>query len=132
MNYEGVIIEESLRDEGALKDFKILSTKVEKVTPRHNTPWLERWTLHTVEVPANKADEAAEAISRALQSGYWYVDYKNDHTHYIVFPDKIFKIDRSQPEQYKAATEHGLTLDIPDYQLDFSPHIKEWQRQSDN
>jgi hypothetical protein len=91
MNHEGVIIEESLRDEGALRDSIILSTKVEKVTSRHNTSWLERCASY-LEVPVGKADEAAEAISRSLRAGHWYVDYKNNHTHYIVFPDKILRL----------------------------------------
>ena len=42
--------------------------------------------------------------------------------------DKVFKVDRSKPEEYKQVTEYGLSLGIPDYQLDFSPHIKQWQR----
>jgi hypothetical protein len=41
MNYEGVIIEESLKDKSILKDIKVVSTKVEPITKEHKTPWLK-------------------------------------------------------------------------------------------
>ncbi|QQG50603.1 MAG: hypothetical protein HZB75_03665 [Candidatus Saccharibacteria bacterium] len=128
MKYQGVIIEESLRDSNALSGLNITSTKVEKVTPAHNTPWLQQWTLHRFDADEQEAEDLAQRLSRALQVGYWYADFKNSSVHYIIFPNEVFRIDRSQPEQYEAAVEHGLTLDIPDYQLDFSPAIKDWQR----
>lgn len=128
MKYKGVIIEESLKGEGVLEIVGIIKTKVEPVTEHHKTPWLKQWTLHTVEIEQDKADEVAELLSKSLDNNYWYADFKNDKFHYIVFPNKVFKIDRSKPKQYEEATKHGLGLNIPDYQLDFSPHIKEWKR----
>jgi hypothetical protein len=128
MDFEGVIIEESLNDKSVLKSVKIISTKVEPVTEHHKTPWLKQWTLHTVTIPKSKADSVADSLSRALEPNYWYVDFKNEVYHYIIFPNKIFKVERSEPEQYKQVTEYGLSLDIPDYQLDFSPTIKQWER----
>src|SRR3989344_1504088 len=130
MGYKGVIIEESLGEISILEEIKILDTKVEQVTSNHKTPWLKQWTLHTVEVPEDKADELAEKISRSFDNAYpdWYADYKNDKYHFIIFKNKVFTIHRSNPEEYKAVVEHGLSLGIPDYQLDFSPYIKEWVR----
>ncbi len=57
MNYKGVIIEESLEDKAVLGQVKIVDTKVEPITPRHKTPWLTQWTLHTVEVPEADAQK---------------------------------------------------------------------------
>lgn len=128
MNYHGIIIEESLRDTDVLKDLKILSTRVEPVTSRHKTPWLKQWTLHSIEVSQDSADAIAEKLSGVLETQHWYIDYGNDTTHYLVFPGKVFKVDRSKPEQYKPAVSYGLSLGIPDYQLDFSPTIQQWQR----
>ena len=65
-NYKGVIIEESLANKDVLKKVKIISTKVEKVTDEHQTPWLSQWTLHTVEIPENVAKVIAEEISKSL------------------------------------------------------------------
>ena len=55
-NLKGVIIEESLDDTLVLKEVKILSTEIEPVTEGHKTPWIKQWTMHNVEVDANKAD----------------------------------------------------------------------------
>ncbi len=130
MNYKGVIIEESLENKDVLKEVAILSTKVEPVIEKHKTPWIKQWTLHTVEIAEDKADEIAEKISKALDSkhdGSWYADFKNDKFHYVIFRDKVFKVDLSNPK-YKNAMEYGINLGIPWYQLDFSPEIDQWKR----
>lgn len=130
MNFKGIIIEESLSDKSILNDIKILKTKVEKVTPEHKTPWLKQWTLHTVEIDNERAKEVAKKLSENLDTAHnnWYADFRNKNFHYIIFKDKIFKIDRSKSEEYKAATTYGISLGIPSYQVDFSPGIKEWER----
>ncbi len=129
-NFNGVIIEESLKDKGVLGNVKILSTKVELVTEKHKTPWLKQWTLHRVEILDRKADEIAERLSRAIndQPSSWYADFKNDDIHYIIYPGKIFKINRTSKEEYQAATDYGISLGIPPYQVDFAPNVKQWER----
>jgi len=128
--YAGVIIEESLKKKDILKKIKILATKVEKVTPEHHTPHLKQWTLHTVQIAEQQADKVAKELSRQLTTthGHWYADFKNTKYHCIIFHNKIFRVDRSKKEQYNAVVNYGLTLGIPEYQLDFSPAIKEWER----
>ncbi|MDP3792822.1 MAG: hypothetical protein Q8Q89_03795 [bacterium] len=130
-NYQGVIIEESLENKEVLKKTKIISTKVEPITDEHKTPWLSQWTLHTVEIPDNEAKEIAEGISKSLDrnhGGSWYADFKNDTHHYIIFRDKIFYIDRKSKEQYDEAKSYGISLGIPEYQVDFHPEVAEWER----
>ena len=128
-NFNGVIIEESLENKDVLQKVKIIKTKVEEVIEEHQTPWIKQWTLHTVEILENQADEIAEDLSKSLDSEHdWYADFKNDKFHYIIFRNKVFKVDRSKPKQYQDITKYGVSLGIPDYQLDFSPHIKEWER----
>ncbi|OGM90800.1 hypothetical protein A2755_00195 [Candidatus Wolfebacteria bacterium RIFCSPHIGHO2_01_FULL_48_22] len=127
--FKGVVIEESLEDTSVLKDVNIVSTKVEPVTDTHKTPWVSQWTLHTIEVPRVSVKDFAERISHSLdQKHNWYADFKDDTHHYIVFRDKVFYIDRKSKEQYDEATQYGLALGIQDYQLDFSPHVKVWER----
>ena len=128
-NINGVIIEESLENKSVLQKVKIIKTKTEEVTEEHKTPWIKQWTLHTIEILENQADEITKDLSKSLDSEHsWYADFKNDKFHYIIFLNKVFKVDRSKPEQYSEVTKYGLTLGIPDYQLDFTPHIKEWGR----
>lgn len=130
MNYQGVIIEESLQDISVLKEVKVLETKVETVTPEHKTPWLKQWTLHTVEIPGSKVDEVAKKISQSFDKSHpvWYVDYKNDQNHFIIYTGKIFKVDLSNPVLYKDAKAYGISIGIPEYQVDFIPEDKIWER----
>ena len=130
-NYNGTIIEESLANKDVFKKVKILSTKVEKVTDEHQTPWLSQWTLHTVEILESEAQAIAEEISKSLDYSHdssWYADYKNDTHHYIIFHDKIFYIDRKSKEQYDEAKRYGISLGIPEYQVDFAPDDEIWER----
>jgi len=129
MNYVGMIIEESLENKQVLSHVKILDTKVEPVTDEHKTPWVNQWTLHTIEIEENKVDEISSIISKGLDSEHdWYVDYRNNKFHYVVYRDKIFKIDRSKSYLYDEIKKYGLSKGIPEYQLDFSYHIEEWKR----
>lgn len=130
MNYIGVIIEESLVDSTIFKDLTIIETKVEEVTEEHKTPWVKQWTLHTVEIPEDQAEKVAHKISHSLDTSYgqWYADFKNDKFHYIIFKDKVFKVDRSRPDEYQEVTDYGISLGVPDYQIDFSSVIKAWER----
>jgi hypothetical protein len=130
MNFTGVIIEESLTDKSMLDDVKIVKTNVEPVTEEHKTPWVKQWTMHDVEISADKAAEVAEKISRALDREHnWYADFKTDKEHFVIYRDKVFHItDRSDKAQYDEATKYGISIGIPDYQVDFSPHITQWER----
>ncbi|MEK7608336.1 MAG: hypothetical protein AAB495_02055 [Patescibacteria group bacterium] len=120
MNYQGVIIEESLGNKDILKDAKISETKIEEVVEKHKTPWVKQWTLHTVEIPENQAKDVAEKVSKALDPKHdWYADFKNDTHHYIIFRDKVFYIDRKSKEQYDEAKRYGISLGIPEYQVNF-------------
>lgn len=126
MTYKGDIIEESLADKSTLSAVTIVGTRVEPVTPKHKTPWLTQWTLHTIEVSGDDADRIAEILSHALEKEHtnWYIDFKNETTHYVIFPDKVFVIDRAQPERYKAVVQYGTKRGIPQYQLNFLPEVK--------
>ncbi|OGZ67094.1 MAG: hypothetical protein A3D35_01530 [Candidatus Staskawiczbacteria bacterium RIFCSPHIGHO2_02_FULL_34_9] len=129
MNYKGVIIEESLENKDVLKDVVILSTKVEEVTKKHKTPWIKQWTIHIVEISEEKAEKIAKEIGKALDLEHnWYADFKNETHHYIIFKNKIFFVDRSRKEEYDQASQYGISIGIPDYQVDFSPHVKIWNR----
>jgi len=125
MNYTGVIIEESLENTSLLKDITVLSTKIETVTESHRTPWLKQWTLHTIEINEDKAKFISSQLSNVLEKEHqWYGDFKNDQFHYIIFRGKVFKVNRNNPQSYEKVKEYGVSLGIPEHQLDFSPNIK--------
>jgi hypothetical protein len=121
MNYQGIIIAESLENKDILKDLNILSTEIEPATKKHQTPWVNQWTMHNVEIPEDQIDDISEKISHSLDSKHnWYADFKNDSFHYIIFTNKYFKVDLTKKDQYQDVIKFGLSLGIPDYQLDFS------------
>lgn len=131
MNYRGVIIKESLIDTSILDSVQILETEVENVTPKHQTPWISKWTLHTIEIEEDKADEVAEKISKSLDYSHksgWYADFKNDEYHYIIFKNKVFKVRLDDVEGFKEASKYGVSLGIPEYQVDFAPEVEKWER----
>jgi len=126
MNYFGTIIEESLSDASILEGVKIISTKVEPITPGHQTPWLKQWTLHKVEVEETKAKEFAQKVSLYLDYSHknaWYADFRNDQQHYIIFKDKIFLVQKGDREAYEQAKKYGLDLGIPEHQVDFPQNL---------
>jgi len=129
-NYRGVIIEESLKDTSVLKEVEIVSTEIEKVTEEHKTPWINQWTMHTVEFPPDKAENLSKKISQSIDTkhGNWYADFKNENIHYVIYPNRVFRINRKNEEEYQEATKYGISIGIADYQVDFSDDIKQWER----
>ncbi len=130
MNYKGIIIEESLSSTGVLKDIKILSTEIEQVTEDHKTPWVKQWTMHTVEIPEENIDEITQKLSTNIDTTHnaWYADFKNESFHYIIFPSKVFIVDLKNPIVYKDAKVYGVSLGIPEHQVDFAPEDDVWKR----
>lgn len=123
---KGAIIKESLANTSVLKNVNITKTDILPVTKRHQTPWIKQWTFHFVEVKKNDAEFVAKKISKNIDPKHnaWYADFKNDKLHYIIYRNKIFKINRSKKNEYEKALEYGRQLGIPKYQLDFSPYHK--------
>lgn len=126
MSYRGTIIEESLSStlDLSLFDATIVETNIEPVREAHETPWLTQWTLVTFEVPDENAERLASVLAEMLLStpGTWYADFKDERSHYVVFPKKVFHVDRTA-EGYEIVRRYGLTQAIPKHQLDFSPDI---------
>jgi len=69
-DFIGVIIEESLNDKSVLSLVKITDTRIEPVTEHHATAWLNQWTIHTVAVSENTANNVAEKISQSLDPNH--------------------------------------------------------------
>jgi hypothetical protein len=125
----GCIIEESLENKSILDGIKVVSTKVEQTTEKNKTPWVKQWTHHKVEINTDEAQDIAEKISEALDSKHnWYADFKNDDIHYVIYRNKVFKINRTKEEEYNEATKYGISIGIPDYQVDFADKVKKWER----
>ena len=122
MNFKGVIIEESLKSKKLLDNIEIIETRIEKVGKRHKTPWLKKWTLHTVSIPQNKTGEIAKKISQNLDYEHgtsWYADFNNGEEFFVIYKDRIFKWKKGDREGPQQAKDYGISLGIPEYQVDF-------------
>lgn len=120
MDYKGIIIEESLSHSDILEKLEIVHTEISPVTQKDETPWLEKWTMHTVCIKENEIDEYAEKLSDLIDTehcGNWYCDFRNDEFHYVVFSNKVFKIDRTNKKDYIEMREYAISIGLPEYQL---------------
>jgi hypothetical protein len=128
VDYEGIVIEESLASPDGLLRMQFLATDVQPVEEWHQTPWLKLWTLHTVRVTEAEAADVAEAVRAALDSEHsasWYADFKNDKAHYVIFRDRVFVIDRRDAAAYLEAQQYGIDRGLPPHQADFVALIKD-------
>lgn len=104
--YSGCIIEESLKDKSILDAFHILETREDD------------GISYIVEIEDSKVQEILPKLKNAMvDEPVWYIDLKNYDYHYIIFNDKIFKVDRDYPEQYEETKEYGLKRGIPEEYL---------------
>ena len=120
MSYSGVIVEEGLQDKSVLEGVNIVSTRVEKVEAEHETPWLEKWTLHTIEISENEAEKITEKLAKSFDMehiGNWYADFKNNEFHYVIYPNRVFKLDRSKKSDFDEMGEYALSIGLPKSQL---------------
>lgn len=118
--YKGVIIEESLIDATVISEFNVVSTEVGEVTELENTPWLDVWTMDTVLIPEDKIDDYAKRLSALIDTKHcadWYCDFKNDTYHYVIFANKVFKLNRKRKEDYQDMQNYAKKLGLPEYQL---------------
>lgn len=121
MNYAGTIIEESLSKKNVLASLKILSQKVERTSLDHKTPWIPKWTIDQVEISENVAEDLAQQLSRSIDPKHpqaWYIDFRNDFYHFLIFAGKVFKLDRSSKEEYNEAIDFGINFGIPKHQME--------------
>lgn len=113
MKYSGCIIEESLKDKSILKQFEIIETN------------FDDGTIYIVEIDEEKIDKIIPELQKALvDDKKWYTDLKCNDYHYIVFNDKVFRVNRDFGEQYEEAKAYGIKRGIPESQLPNSSWAK--------
>ncbi len=105
-SYIGIIVAESLIDKFILNSLKVIKSEV--------SPTLG-WHLFTVEVTA----EEIQNLSRNIESNKWYMHFWKDRNVIAVFKDKTFEFNYDDKESWKPVIEYGLSIGIPQEQLDF-------------
>ena len=114
---KGLLLKESLIQLDILSALKITSTETWNIqNPAPGQPAL--WTAIRFETEDSQADLMAEELSRFLKP-QWFIDASTDSLVYVIFHGKVFRYPKGDKEQRELARQYGLTLDIPERQLDW-------------
>lgn len=114
----GLLLKESLQDLEILDRLQV--TKVETwniQNPDPNQPLV--WTAVHFEAEDSQADALAADLSRSLKPEGWFIDAHTEAWVYVIFPGRVFKYAKGNAEMRSQAVQHGLTLGIPQRQLDW-------------
>ena len=102
----GIIIENSLEDRTPLESVHIVKT------------WKEGdWTHYGVEAEQHHIPD----LARCIDEGPWYMHFwepEGDDL-IVVFRERTFRGLCSDPDSLRDAREYGMSLGIPEDQLDF-------------
>lgn len=77
-----------------------------------------QWTAQFLNLPESSLEALTSRISKELKKG-WYVDLRNSDECIIVYPDRVFRYDRTDLETRSQAMEYGKAQGIPQGQLDW-------------
>ncbi len=110
--YEGIIIREGFENKKILDNLETISVKkVEDMDDPKKT-----WHLHKVKI----SEEEIESLQKYLKQG-WYMHFWDENKKIIaVFKNKIFKFDYNNIKTWEPAVQYGLSIGIPNEQLDFT------------
>jgi hypothetical protein len=108
VEYEGVIVEESLENTDVLRGMKIINSRVTDEAEG------ETWHIHKVKAFLDDF----EALAKNMRRG-WYMHFWKDAKGVVIFKGKTFWIDYDNKATWKPAIEFGLSKGIPEAQLDF-------------
>ena len=109
--YEWVIIEESLIDNRILNNLNIVELEI---TTEENPE--DRWHIYTVLM---SKDEILN-LAKYLKPSKFYAHFWSGNDMIAVFSGKTFEFYLDDRNSWKDAIEYGLSIDIPEEQLDFS------------
>ena len=116
--FKGLLLKESLADPRVLAGLHITKTETWQVSnAAAGQPSV--WTAVSFEEPTARADEVADALSRALKTHGWYANASTGTYAYVIFSCKIYKYRRGDATQRAAARQYGLLMGIPESQLDW-------------
>ncbi len=114
----GVLLKESLTDDGVLDFIQIVSTELWEVRGAV-APQPGWWTVIRFEADTQRAEEIAQRFSKALKPTSWYIHFSTDIDTYVIFPERVFRYPKGNQAARAEATAHALSLGIPRSQLDW-------------
>ncbi|WP_242606650.1 CHRD domain-containing protein [Protofrankia symbiont of Coriaria ruscifolia] len=116
----GVLIAESLRVGAVLDNLSLIVRKIQRLAPGNVTADQPPvWTLVFFGVADTETEALAAQLSEALDAPGWYVDLHTAQESFIVFPGRVIRYRRGDPQGRAEAQEYGRAHGIPDSQLDW-------------
>jgi hypothetical protein len=76
------------------------------------------WTLLEFEIPDDRVEALASALTDALQPG-WYCDFRSETETFVVFADRAFRYPRRDESGRKQAEDHARSVGVPEAQIDW-------------
>jgi hypothetical protein len=118
--FEGILIQESVRDSSVIDRLKVVRTEIHH--PENATAEQSKvWTLIHFEAGDDKADEIATLLADNLKNGPWYTNFTTQSENvYVVFPGQFFTYQVGNKEGRGEAQAYGRSVGIPLDQLDWS------------
>lgn len=108
--WHGILVDVSQKDKLIFKKLKILGQKKSSN---------DDWTLYRIGVPPKNIDEMIGQIQDNMLDGFYFHFYEDDEL-IVVFKKRIFRI-KTDKSTWTGAIEYGMSLGIPERQLDFYP-----------
>lgn len=116
----GVLIAESLRVGGVLKDVPVQVTKIERSEapgPADGQPRV--WTLLDFRAAEADADRLPAALAACLAPvGGWYANFNTATEAFTVFAGRVFRYPRG--DRARRAEEYARSAGVPEAQLDWA------------
>lgn len=107
--YKGIIVEESLDDSRIINDLEIIKIEISKEEKPE-----DRWHIYTIKV----SKEDINTLAKNIKKG-WYMHFWKDRKVIAIFKDKKFEFNFDDKSTWKPVIEYGLSIGIPQEQLDF-------------
>ena len=115
--FKGLLLRESLKDEGILDLVKVTKTEVWDVeNAEGGQPG--QWTAISFEGESERADRVAKAMSLAIKPE-WYANFSTETHVYVVFEDRFFKYAKGDTEARAKVEAYAISAGIPDSQVDW-------------
>jgi hypothetical protein len=114
---KGLLLRESLKDEGVLDLIRVTKTEVWDV--ENAADWQpKRWTAISFKGGSDRADEVAEAMSRAMKP-VWYANFSTETHVYVIFEGRVFRYAKGDEEARAEVEAYAVSVGIPESQIDW-------------
>jgi hypothetical protein len=118
--FTGNLLAESLRKEHALEGVPLTVRRIFRADDGDPSAGQPRtWTFLEFEVPDDRIDAFAAALTDALEPGPWYCDFRSDTETFVVFADRVFRYPRRDQSGREQAEAHARAVGVPEAQIDW-------------